>query len=143
MCNMHVKWIDFSSDQEHKIIAPFGPFDSAFGFYGDGSFYLVDAPGHLSGHVVDCARIGKDSFVVLAADTCHNRQCYCPGHRLISEIAYEDHKTAKDTVGRLKKANQDNNTLVVLAHEREWWREMPEFPETLNAWALAKIGGGD
>ncbi|KAH0528857.1 hypothetical protein TsFJ059_003669 [Trichoderma semiorbis] len=50
----------------------------ALDFYGDGSFYLLDTPGHDHGHLSALARTtstlaghDKDTFILLAGDACH------------------------------------------------------------------------
>lgn len=54
-----------------------GRFDS-FDYFGDGSFYLLDAPGHAVGHLCALARTtaaheeGGSSFVFMGADACHH-----------------------------------------------------------------------
>jgi len=50
-----------------------GSFD-AFDFFGDGSFYLLDAPGHAKGHLCGLARTTANpaSFVFMGADACHH-----------------------------------------------------------------------
>ncbi|KAK4145215.1 beta-lactamase-like protein [Dichotomopilus funicola] len=50
-----------------------GRFD-AFDYFGDGSFYLLDAPGHAVGHMCGLARTTADppSFVLMGADSCHH-----------------------------------------------------------------------
>lgn len=56
-----------------------GRFD-AFDYFGDGSFYLLDAPGHAVGHICGLARTASasaqdgqpSSFVFMGADACHN-----------------------------------------------------------------------
>jgi hypothetical protein len=49
-----------------------GSFD-AFDFFGDGSFYLLDAPGHAKGHLCGLARTTASpaSFFFMGADACH------------------------------------------------------------------------
>ncbi|KAJ7755390.1 hypothetical protein DFH07DRAFT_494083 [Mycena maculata] len=44
----------------------------AHDYFGDGGFYLLDVPGHLSGHVCGLARVTPTSFVLLGADSCHH-----------------------------------------------------------------------
>ncbi|KAE9368315.1 Metallo-hydrolase/oxidoreductase [Stipitochalara longipes BDJ] len=43
----------------------------AHDFFGDGSFYLLDVPGHAIGHMCGLARTTESSFVLLGADACH------------------------------------------------------------------------
>ncbi|KAJ5768254.1 hypothetical protein N7533_000837 [Penicillium manginii] len=47
-----------------------GPFP-ATDFYGDGSLYLLDTPGHWPGHICALARTTPDTFVFLGGDICH------------------------------------------------------------------------
>lgn len=47
-----------------------GPFP-AHDFYGDGSLYLLDTPGHWPGHMCALARTTPDTFVFLGGDICH------------------------------------------------------------------------
>ncbi|KAJ5818574.1 hypothetical protein N7474_004165 [Penicillium riverlandense] len=47
-----------------------GPFP-AHDFYGDGSLYLLDTPGHWPGHICALARTTPDTFVFLGGDICH------------------------------------------------------------------------
>ncbi|KAJ7175836.1 hypothetical protein C8R46DRAFT_71192 [Mycena filopes] len=63
----------------------------ALDFFEDGSFYLLDVPGHLKGHLCGLARVTPTSFVYLGGDACHHpgmlrptealhRHFPCPGH---------------------------------------------------------------
>ncbi|KAK4060778.1 uncharacterized protein Triagg1_10621 [Trichoderma aggressivum f. europaeum] len=68
----HNNEIDFS--QSTFKIGGFPALD----FYGDGSFYLLDTPGHDHGHLSALARTtstaaghDKDTFILLAGDACH------------------------------------------------------------------------
>ncbi|KAJ7722300.1 beta-lactamase-like protein [Mycena maculata] len=65
----------------------------AVDYFGDGSFYLLDTPGHLPGHMSALARVTPTSFIVLGGDTCHHaghlrprprfqRAYPCPAHLL-------------------------------------------------------------
>ncbi|RAL10207.1 MBL fold metallo-hydrolase [Aspergillus homomorphus CBS 101889] len=50
----------------------------AHDYFGDGSFYLLDVPGHSIGHICGLARTntagaaGTDSFILMGADTVHH-----------------------------------------------------------------------
>ncbi|KAJ7754484.1 beta-lactamase-like protein [Mycena metata] len=44
----------------------------AHDFFGDGSLYVLDVPGHLKGHVCALARVTPDSFVFMGGDACHH-----------------------------------------------------------------------
>ncbi|KAN0094097.1 Metallo-hydrolase/oxidoreductase [Hyaloscypha variabilis] len=58
--------ISFEGEGELRI----GMF-RAYDFFGDGSFYLLDVPGHAIGHMCGLARTAENSFVLLGADACH------------------------------------------------------------------------
>ncbi|KAJ6578792.1 hypothetical protein DFH09DRAFT_913668 [Mycena vulgaris] len=44
----------------------------AIDHFGDGSFYLLDTPGHLTGHMTGLARVTPTSFIVLGGDALHH-----------------------------------------------------------------------
>ena len=56
-----------------------GRFDAA-DYFGDGSFYLLDAPGHSAGHVCGFARVtsAPDTFVFMGADAAHHPGLFRP-----------------------------------------------------------------
>ena len=43
----------------------------AHDFFGDGSFYILNVPGHAIGHIAGLVRTTPDTFVFLGADSCH------------------------------------------------------------------------
>ncbi|PFH55225.1 hypothetical protein XA68_10334 [Ophiocordyceps unilateralis] len=48
---------------------------SAIDYFGDGSFYLLDAPGHTVGHLCALARVTsspQSSFILMGGDGCHH-----------------------------------------------------------------------
>lgn len=45
---------------------------NAYDYFGDGSFYLLDSPGHAIGHVCGLARVTSDSFIFMGGDACHH-----------------------------------------------------------------------
>lgn len=50
----------------------------AVDYFNDGSFYILDAPGHAVGHICALARVSKgsrveeDTFVFMGGDACHH-----------------------------------------------------------------------
>lgn len=60
---------EIAFDQGLKI----GGFD-AFDYFGDGSFYLLDSPGHAIGHMCGLARVtaSPNSFILMGGDICHH-----------------------------------------------------------------------
>jgi len=43
----------------------------AHDFFGDGSFYILNVPGHAVGHINGLVRTTPDTFVLLGGDSCH------------------------------------------------------------------------
>jgi hypothetical protein len=60
-----LKEVEFSTDL--KI----GRF-KAVDWFGDGSFYLLDTPGHLLGHICALARTTPDTFILMGGDAAHH-----------------------------------------------------------------------
>ncbi|KAJ7931669.1 beta-lactamase-like protein [Mycena leptocephala] len=65
----------------------------AIDYFGDGSFYLLDTPGHLLGHLTALARVTPTSFISLGGDAFHHagqarpqpqfqKNYPCPAHLL-------------------------------------------------------------
>lgn len=136
-----VRYVNYSdADAPARPIAPLGSFTRVLDLYNDGSFYLLDAPGHLPGHLAALARVSPDSFILLAGDCCHHRQYYTPGVRLVSQEHHHDIDVARDTMERLKRMNKERNVVLVLAHESQRLEEgMPLFPRSLNEWAKEEM----
>lgn len=51
----------------------FGPFEKAMDYFGDGSFWVVQAPGHMPGNCVAVARTKGGHWICLGSDCCHSR----------------------------------------------------------------------
>lgn len=69
--NRHLREISF--DQGLKI----GRFN-AFDYFGDGSFYLLDSPGHAIGHLCGLARVTANTFIFMGGDACHHAGQFRP-----------------------------------------------------------------
>ncbi|KAH8647345.1 beta-lactamase-like protein [Xylariales sp. PMI_506] len=62
--------INFTEQKKPLTIGAFRAFD----FFGDGSFYLLDTPGHTIGHLAGLARTttSPDTFIFMGGDVCHH-----------------------------------------------------------------------
>ena len=60
--------LDFSSSASTLKVAGLRAID----WFNDGSFYLLDAPGHTANHIMALARTSADKFVLLAGDGAHH-----------------------------------------------------------------------
>jgi len=108
----------------------FGPFEKAMDFFGDGSFWIMKAPGHMAGNLCAAARLETGEWVVMASDCCHSRalldgtQEYALfGDGVEKRSLHDDLRAAKDTVSRLRIAEMELGMHIVLAHDAEWIKE--------------------
>ena len=110
---------------------PLGPFPLALDFYGDGSLYIVDAPGHLPGHINILARTSADgSWVYLAGDSAHHWNLITgeatvpvghPGH--IGGCAHVNKDEADVHIARVREVWRMPEVKVFLAHDEPWYTE--------------------
>jgi glyoxylase-like metal-dependent hydrolase (beta-lactamase superfamily II) len=117
---------------------PLAGFPAAIDFYEDGSLYVIDAPGHLPGHVNLLARIAPKKWVYLGGDCCHDPRIlsgekgialYDDGRGGLRSV-HADTDEAARTVGRAArllgkgKVQEESGAVVdvevVVAHDRTW-----------------------
>lgn len=97
--------------------------------FQDRSLYIVDAPGHLPGHVNLLARVGplETDFVYLAGDACHDRRIMRRereiGHWHDAQgqvcCIHADEEVAKETIARIREL-EDDGVEIIFAHDVEW-----------------------
>lgn len=118
-----------------------GHLDAVMDIFGDGSMYVVSAPGHIDGHINLLCRLKNGKHVYLAGDSCHD-------HRLLtgekdvatwSDEAYpgvvccihQDKARAEKTLRAIRDTVRDPGALgeveVVFAHDGAW--EKPAMVE--------------
>jgi glyoxylase-like metal-dependent hydrolase (beta-lactamase superfamily II) len=103
---------------------PLKPFPSTMDLFGDGSVRIVNAPGHLPGHINLLCRIAPGKYVYLAGDAAHDSRLFAGTH---------DIATWTDDTGRACCIHADREaTLRTLG----WIREIIEG-------GLVEEGGGD
>ncbi|CCX33411.1 beta-lactamase-like protein [Pyronema domesticum] len=91
-------------------------------WFGDGSLYVVDAPGHLQGHINLLVRT-EGGWVYLAGDAAHDRRLLMG----VKEVAvwenggciHSDKEMAVKTIAKIRKL-RDLGVEVILAHDKEW-----------------------
>jgi len=102
----------------------------AVDFFGDGSLWIVDAPGHIHGHVNVVLRVAEGKWVYLGGDCCHDRRImtgekhileFDDGHGRLKSAHAELPKARKtiENVQSLIRVNGDQVEWVV-AHDWEW-----------------------
>ncbi|OAA74893.1 Beta-lactamase-like protein [Akanthomyces lecanii RCEF 1005] len=113
-----------------------GTFDRAYDFFGDGSFYVIDSPGHMTGNLSALCRTktrdGQLRWILLGGDCLHSTQFLqnpeAPfGHipQSPSGCIEENPEVARDTIRRISALKVSNSRVLVwLAHagelECEW-----------------------
>lgn len=127
------RWLDPNDGSWH----PVGPFERALDFFGDGSLYIVDAPGHIAGHVNALVRV-KTGWVYLAGDTAHDVRLMT-GERQIAiypdgTSVHEDVSLAAEHMRKVQHLKDDYGVPYILAHEFNWDKEHADayFPGTLS-----------
>ncbi|KAG6902653.1 hypothetical protein C0995_013778, partial [Termitomyces sp. Mi166 len=109
---------------------PLGPFPRAFDFYGDGSLYIIDAAGHLPGHLNVLARTSADgAWIFLAGDSAHHWDLVTgKGQIAIHEhmhgffrCAYLDKEEAERHLARMRELLGMPRVRVLLAHDEPWY----------------------
>ena len=110
---------------------PFGPFQRTADVFGDGSLYLVDAPGHYAGHQLVLVRVKaaasggeKDDYVILCGDAFHHPKILKepglmarPPYSFLGRGMHPEHEQSLDTVERCNKLAREENVWVVAAHD--------------------------
>ncbi|KAH7105839.1 Metallo-hydrolase/oxidoreductase [Auriculariales sp. MPI-PUGE-AT-0066] len=117
---------------------PVGPFPRALDFFQDGSFWIVDAPGHLGGHLNALVRTDS-GWLFLAGDTVHDERLL-NGERHICVYedggsAHVDLEAAREHLARVQTLQRDYGVPVIFSHPQGWDERHPEayFPGTIDA----------
>ncbi|SJK99463.1 uncharacterized protein ARMOST_02765 [Armillaria ostoyae] len=127
----------------------------ALDYFSDGSFYILNSPGHHAGHISVLARVTPTSFVLLGGDSCHHigqlrpttelhKHSPCPVHAMASRTTplfseqnaygHADPEAARTTIAKLGKFDANPDILVIVAHDATVPAVIDEFPEALNEW---------
>ncbi|KAK3045635.1 hypothetical protein LTR09_012801 [Extremus antarcticus] len=118
-----------------------GPFAKAYDYFGDRSFFLVEAPGHMPGHIGALAFTGENEWIFMGGDCCHHRSLLV-GSRPMSitcgpagrEGFHKDPGNANATIEKVRTLEQTGHVLVALSHDSFLCDIMPEYPQRLNGW---------
>ncbi|KIY01557.1 uncharacterized protein Z520_03109 [Fonsecaea multimorphosa CBS 102226] len=105
----------------------------AVDFFGDGSLWIIDAPGHIHGHVNALLRVGPEKWVYLGGDCCHDRRImtgekqileYDNGQGKLKSAHAELHK-ARKTIQNVQRLIEVNGEAVewIVAHDWKWASE--------------------
>jgi glyoxylase-like metal-dependent hydrolase (beta-lactamase superfamily II) len=111
---------------------PHGILPHTLDLFGDGSLLIIDAPGHLQGHINILAHTSSspDRYMYLAGDACHDRKLLT-GEKEIGEwvdtggngcCIHVDREEAERTIERIRVLGAEG-VEVVFAHDGEWESE--------------------
>ncbi|KAI0364586.1 hypothetical protein BV20DRAFT_955844 [Pilatotrama ljubarskyi] len=129
-----------------RILAPedfnvsIGPFPRALDYFGDGSPYLVDAVGHLAGHINILARTSSTgSWLYLAGDSAHDERLLTgekevafmldPSGKMLCAHANRD--DAVEHIRRVGSLLKIPKVQVLLPHGLRWYKENKGGPAFL------------
>ncbi|KAF8857443.1 Metallo-hydrolase/oxidoreductase [Acephala macrosclerotiorum] len=95
--------------------------------FQDGTLYIVDAPGHLPGHINLLARTGLNESVYLAGDACHDRRILrkektigtWPDAEGYTCCIHAHREKAEETIERIRELERQG-VEVIFAHDIEW-----------------------
>ncbi|KAI0028034.1 Metallo-hydrolase/oxidoreductase [Vararia minispora EC-137] len=128
---------DLFSPERTRVLDPFdgtwaalGPFDRALDLLGDGSAYVVDAPGHVRGHINLLVRTSADgAWAVLAGDAAHDWQLLTGAATIAVHPAHGcvhvDRELAEAYIEILRALAlaPDSRVRVLLAHNAQMWED--------------------
>lgn len=105
-------------------------FPRACDLFNDGSLYIVDAYGHLDGHINVLARTSSTGgWVFLGGDTCHHPKLLEDGKIFVERnekgeitlCAHSDLHAAEKHIERVKNLRKMKEVQVITAHDYEWY----------------------
>jgi glyoxylase-like metal-dependent hydrolase (beta-lactamase superfamily II) len=111
-----------------------GLFPDTMDVFGDGSLYVVSAPGHLDGHINLLCRKEDGSFIYLAGDACHDPRLLSgekeiatwidPSYPNVTCCIHSDKAMAEKTLGRIRATMKLPTELgkveVIFSHDASW-----------------------
>jgi len=95
--------------------------------FHDGSLFIVDAPGHLPGHINLLCRTSDTQYVYLGGDACHDRRIMRKERAIgtwedkegFTCCIHADRRKAEETIERIKGL-EERGVEVIFAHDVEW-----------------------
>jgi len=134
--------------EKDDIWKPLGPFPATLDLFGDGSVYVVSAPGHLPGHINLLCRTGKKKWAYLGGDAFHDRRILTGEKGIATWLdpkgsgsmfcIHIDKDAAAVTIERIRELlkatkEEDYEVEVVVAHDVGWYEENQQrfFPNVM------------
>jgi glyoxylase-like metal-dependent hydrolase (beta-lactamase superfamily II) len=105
----------------------YGTLPQVLDLFNDGSLLIVNAPGHLPGHINLLARTPKGRQVYMAGDAFHDRRLLT-GEKTIGEwndahghvcCIHANRNQAEETIERIRLLEKEG-VEIIFAHDVEW-----------------------
>ncbi|KAL6165943.1 hypothetical protein ACJQWK_09153 [Exserohilum turcicum] len=105
----------------------YGHLPEALDLFNDGSLLIINAPGHLPGHINLLARTSLSQEVYMAGDACHDRRLLT-GEKTIGEwhdthgqvcCIHANRKQAEETIQRIRLLEKEG-VEIIFSHDDEW-----------------------
>ncbi|KAG6852729.1 hypothetical protein C0991_009485 [Blastosporella zonata] len=103
-----------------------GPFSRALDLHGDGSVYVVDAPGHCPGHINLLVRTSADGgWVYLAGDSGHHWSLVTGENAIATEhgCVHADKGATEKHLAQIRGLLKYPRVRVLLAHDEPWYND--------------------
>jgi len=121
--------LELPPETDTNFWKPLGPFPSSHDFFSDGSLFIINAPGHLAGHINLLIRTSPDQWIYLAGDSCHDArilhgECETsvypdPANTAHLKCAHADKEKAEEHLARVRELGS-LGVEIVLAHDWRW-----------------------
>lgn len=142
-----------------------GSFPEAIDYFGDGSLYILNAYGHMVGHIAALVRTstGPDTYMLLAGDSAHVRGLYsccagCPHPSFRAGLypaanglspqeqarggllaIHYDLPAAYLNMARMGRMEEEEEVCVILAHDLEW-KKIIDLEQGGTDWEWIEVG---
>ncbi|KAJ7453485.1 beta-lactamase-like protein [Mycena latifolia] len=112
--------------------ASIGPFPRADDFFGDGSVFIVDTPGHCEGHITVLARTSPDgAWVYLGGDVAHDTRLVTSSEAEIAMVdasgepccMHGDVGQAAVDIARVRALLRLPRVECIIAHDSKWYED--------------------
>ncbi|KAG1793261.1 beta-lactamase-like protein [Suillus plorans] len=110
-----------------------GPYPCAMDIFGDGSMYIIDASGHVAGHINILARTSQDgAWILLGADSAHHPDLITGKMQIAYRVdpntcsvmcVHEDKEAAEENIRRMRSLLEVPRVQVLISHDIYWYQE--------------------
>jgi glyoxylase-like metal-dependent hydrolase (beta-lactamase superfamily II) len=124
------KELPIPGEAPEEFWKPLGPFPETHDFFGDGSVFVCNAPGHLPGHMNLLLREkSSGDWLYLAGDSAHHIDLlngkadiatYKDDVTGACRCAHVDKEAAERHIKRVRRLRDEGRVEVILHHDLSW-----------------------